>query len=74
MISSDYGGPGKHVWETVTSDDPRRAEQGPQGMSYTDRLRVPGGWIYRVTYFADDEAQDLRSFGVFVATRPGEEG
>jgi hypothetical protein len=35
--SQEYKGNGKHQWEEVTSD----------GSWNTQRLRVPGGWLYR---------------------------
>lgn len=35
--AQEYKGNGKHSWEKVTSGD----------LTITERLRVPGGWVYR---------------------------
>jgi len=37
--SQEYRGNGEHEFERVTED----------ATSYTQRLRVPGGWLYHVT-------------------------
>lgn len=36
--AQEYNGNGNHEWEPVTQDET------------TERLRVPGGWLYSVAY------------------------
>jgi hypothetical protein len=40
-----YKGNGNHGWEPVCSDS--EADKGFAASDITDRLRVPGGWLYR---------------------------
>lgn len=37
-----YKGNGKHNWETVAKNE--------HGYASAERLRVPGGWLYRTEY------------------------
>lgn len=37
--SQEYRGNGNHEWETVAVAE----------LTFVDRLRVPGGWLYRTT-------------------------
>jgi hypothetical protein len=41
--SQEYRGNGQHAWETVVENN----------ASFTSRLRVPGGWLYRCRYALD---------------------
>lgn len=43
--SQEYRGNGEHEWEPV---------HYALGNGKTSRLRVPGGWLYRHTYGAND--------------------
>ena len=45
--SQEYLGNGKHKWEDVTVNA-KENDQGQKMIDGTQRLRVPGGWLYRV--------------------------
>ena len=51
----DYKGNGEHDWEGVTYDESYEAGI----MDCTERLRVPGGWLYRHTtsVFNEDKTE-----------------
>lgn len=53
--SQEYRGNGNHEWETVY-DTPR---------AITERLRVPGGWLYSVERYEGDTPVFMNT--VFVA-------
>ena len=45
--SQEYRGNGKHEWEKVVS------KASPDGYHHTQRLRVPGGWLYQTSMLVD---------------------
>ena len=61
MTSNEYKGNGNHDWESVQADDPSLVdrENGALGMTHTDRLRVPGGWLYRTTTVTSPDASSF---------------
>jgi hypothetical protein len=52
----EYKGNGKHEWERVAAE----------GYNTTDRLRVPGGWLYRTVEMSFSGAEVEAMNTVFV--------
>ena len=62
--SQEYRGNGEHKWEDVG-----RPAITESKLAHVQRLRVPGGWLYRDTIFTEHRGGDT-SFAVNVVFVP----
>jgi hypothetical protein len=62
--SQEYRGNGEHKWEDVGSPSITDTK-----LAHTQRLRVPGGWLYRDTIFTE-HSDGTTNFAVNVVFVP----